>query len=302
MIDDLTRAGFRGTSKAEAPLAPFTTWRIGGPAEILVTPADADDLALVVAWAARAGLPLRILGNGSNLLVADAGVRGVVVRLRRTLDEVDPDGERLTVGAGASYPAVARLACRRGWSGLEFATGIPGTVGGAIVMNAGWHEHETSNLVEAVDVLERGELRRLSAEACAFGYRTSAFRDGEAIVTAAHFRIEHDDPARIRERLDAFAASRKANQPTDQPSCGSVFIQPPGDYAGRLIDAAGLKGTREGAIEVSPLHANFFVNHGGGSSAEVLRLVERVERVVAERFDVALTREFELWSDSNVVR
>jgi UDP-N-acetylmuramate dehydrogenase len=294
--NDLRSAGFRGELFAEEPLAPYTTWRIGGPAELLASPADRDDLLVAVAWARALGAPWRVLGNGSNLLVRDEGVRGLVVRTKRVLDDARIEGTTVTAGAGASFPAVANLAARHGLAGLEFAAGIPGTAGAAIVMNAGWHEFETGNLVCAVEVLGvDGTVARYDRERCKFGYRTSAFRGAGRVVLGAEFRLTSDDPAAIQARLERFAASRKANQPTELPSCGSVFLKPEGDFAGRLIEAAGLKGRRIGDIQVSPKHANFFVNLGHGTAVDVLALVELVEAVVIRETGVRLTREFEVW-------
>ncbi len=292
----LADAGFKGALHAECPLAPFTTWKIGGPAELLAEPRSPEDLVIALGWAAERDLPWRVLGNGSNLLVRDEGVRGLVLRIRKTLDAVRWDGDEVTAGAGALFPALANQAARRGLAGIEFGAGIPGTVGGAVVMNAGWHEFEIGNHISFVDFVDAGGTRRqIPHDDCAFAYRNSRFHREPGIVLAATLKLTPGDADEIQARLDGFAASRKANQPTELPSCGSVFIQPPGDYAGRLIDAAGLKGTREGAIEVSDKHANFFVNTGGGTSAQVLALVERVEREVEQRFGVTLTREFELW-------
>jgi len=292
----LGAAGFRGVLQSECPLAPFTTWRIGGPAEILAQPCDVPDLALAVRWAAAVGVPFKILGNGSNLLVRDEGVRGLVLRVRKTLEEIGNEGRCLTAGAGASFPAVARRAAGLGLSGIEFGGGIPGTIGGAIIMNAGWHEFEIGSVVEWVDVLDGdGSTRRHDRAACGFGYRNSRFRGRREIVLAAGLRLEPADPAEIHSRMSEFAASRKANQPTDEPSCGSVFLKPEGDFAGRLIDEAGLKGLRVGDIQVSTRHANFFVNLGRGTARDVLALVERVEREVQAKFGVSLVREFELW-------
>jgi UDP-N-acetylmuramate dehydrogenase len=292
----LRDAGFRGEIRTDAPLAPFTTWRIGGPAEILAIPDDPIDLVHAVRWANASGTPWRILGNGSNLLVRDEGVRGLVLRLRRTLDGIHVEGTTIVAGAGASFPAVANAAAAHGLAGLEFAAGIPGSVGGAIVMNAGWHQYETGNVVSRVDFLTpEGERESWPRERCAFGYRTSAFKGRPGIVLEATLGLAVDDPEAVRARLDRFAASRKQNQPTELPSCGSVFLKPPGDFAGRLIEAAGLKGAREGGIEVSTKHANFFVNVGGGTAHDVLALVERVEREVSRRFGVQLQREFEVW-------
>ena len=278
------------------PLAPHTTWRIGGPAELFAYPSDRADLITAVGWANATRTPWRVLGNGSNLLVRDEGVRGVVLRVRKVLDEIHRDGTRIVAGAGASFPAVANLAASHGLAGLEFGAGIPGTVGGAILMNAGWHEHEIAGVVERVEFLENdGAVRDFDRDACAFGYRSSVFRGRPGVVLAATLALAEADPEVVRSRLERFASSRRENQPTDQPSCGSVFLKPPGDFAGRLIDAAGLKGTRVGGVEVSTRHANFFVNVGGATARDVLGLVEKVEAVVEARFGVRLEREFELW-------
>jgi len=292
----LRAAGFRGEILVEEPLAPYTTWRIGGPAEILAEPVDRDDLLLCVGWARSTGIPWRVLGNGSNLLVRDEGVRGVVVRVRRALDRVEVQGSVVRTGGGASLPMVANLAASRGLAGLEFAAGIPGTVGGAIVMNAGWHEHEIGPVVREVEFLDpEGRTEVLPREACAFGYRRSALRGRPGVVLGAVLILSPDDPAAVRARLDAYAASRRMNQPTELPSCGSVFLKPEGDFAGRLIDEAGLKGCRIGDVQVSPKHANFFVNLGRATAADALALIERVEREVEERFGVRLAREVEIW-------
>jgi UDP-N-acetylmuramate dehydrogenase len=292
----LREAGFRGELRAACPLAPHTTWRIGGPAELLGTPADREDLRLAVAWASDRGVPWRVLGNGSNLLVRDEGVRGLVLRVRKVLDEIHADGPRLVAGGGASLSAVARRAAALGLAGLEFGAGIPGTIGGAIVMNAGWHEYEIGNVVASVEYLEAtGAGREYERAACDFGYRRSRFRGRGGVVLGATLVLAPDEGAQIEERMDRFAASRKANQPTELPSCGSVFLKPEGDFAGRLIEAAGLKGLRVGDMQVSTRHANFFVNLGRATAADALALVERVEDEVARRFGVRLVREFELW-------
>lgn len=294
--ESLRRARFRGKLLPEEPLAPYTTWRIGGPAELLATPADREDLVLAVRWAGAESVPWRILGNGSNLLVADRGVRGLVLRVRRVLDELHWRESGVRAGAGASLPAVASMAAERGLAGLEFAAGIPGTVGGAVLMNAGWHEHEIGKLVEAVDYLEgTGASTRYAGDACGFRYRGSRFRGGRGVLLAVDLALRPDAPEAIAARMEKFATSRRANQPTELPSCGSVFVKPEGDFAGRLIDEAGLKGVRVGDLQVSPKHANFFVNLGNGSAADALALVGRVEEEVRRRFGVRLEREFEYW-------
>jgi UDP-N-acetylmuramate dehydrogenase len=292
----LRDAGFRGEMLSECPLAPYTTWRIGGPAEVLATPADRADLILAVNWAVARGIGWRVLGNGSNLLVRDAGVRGLVLRVRKVLGEVTRDGGRIVAGAGASFPAVARRAASLGLAGLEFGAGIPGTIGGAIVMNAGWHEFEIGNVVASVEYLEAdGTVSRYERAECAFGYRSSRFRGRAGVVLAAALVLAPGDAREIEARLDRFASSRKANQPTESPSCGSVFLKPEGDFAGRLIEAAGLKGLRVGDMQVSSKHANFFVNVGRATAADALALIERVEAEVETRCGVRLVREFELW-------
>ena len=292
----LRKAGFRGALATDEPLALYTTWKIGGPADLLAQPVDREDLIRAVEWAGPAGIPWRVLGNGSNLLVRDEGVRGLVIRIRKVLDRTDWSGTAVRAGAGALLPAIANQAASRGLSGLEFGAGIPGTVGGAMVMNAGWHEFEVRHVVRAVEFLEaNGTARDYPREQCGFGYRTSVFRGRPGVVLDAALELTLDDPAAVRDRLEYYADSRKQNQPTELPSCGSVFLKPEGDFAGRLIDQAGLKGLRVGDLQVSPKHANFFVNLGRGTAADLLELVERVEREVETRFGVKLTREFEIW-------
>jgi UDP-N-acetylmuramate dehydrogenase len=220
-----------------------------------------------------------------------------VLHFRKVLDDVAWDGARVRAGAGVLLPVLANLAARRGVAGLEFGAGIPGTLGGALVMNAGWHQWEIGPAVEQVTWLSReGDVHTLDNQACGFRYRGSFFRDQGGIVLDGTLKLTPDhDPRGLIARVESFAASRKANQPTELPSCGSVFLKPEGDFAGRLIEQAGLKGYRVGGVEVSPKHANFFVNAGGGTAADVLALVEHVERVVLERFGVRLTREFVAW-------
>jgi len=296
LADDLRAAGFRGEILSEQPLGPMTTWRIGGPAELLATPADADDAVRAVAWAHGCEVPWRVLGNGSNLLVRDEGVRGLVLRIRKVVDAIEIAGPRILAGAGASFPALANAAAARGLAGIEFGAGIPGSVGGAVVMNAGWHAFEIGNVIDRVSYLEAdGTVVDYPRDACRFGYRMSVFRGRRGIVLSATLTLTPDDPAAVKERLQRFAESRKATQPTELPSCGSVFLKPEGDFAGRLIEAAGLKGRSIGGIQVSEKHANFFVNVGGGTAKDALSLVELVEREVHAKFGVTLTREFEVW-------
>ncbi|MDH3626232.1 MAG: UDP-N-acetylmuramate dehydrogenase [Acidobacteriota bacterium] len=295
-LTTLRNTEYRGKLEIDRPLAPLTTLRVGGAAELLATPATIEDLAILLSWARDEAVPWKVLGNGSNLVVRDRGVRGLVIRVRRVLDTISIDGNDVIAGGGASFPALAKRSAAAGLAGLEFAAGIPGTLGGAVTMNAGWHEFEIGNHVVEVDWVDgNGRRRQVPHDECGFRYRGSLFRDNDGIVVGARLKLADGDPDEIASRLERFAGSRKENQPTELPSCGSVFLKPDGDYAGRLIEEAGLKEYRIGDAEVSALHANFFVNRGAATAADVLRLVDHVETVVKEKFGVTLVREFELW-------
>jgi UDP-N-acetylmuramate dehydrogenase len=251
-----------------------------------------DDLERVASWCRRHALPLLVLGGGFNLLVRDGGVRGVVARLAGLRDVALAADGLVRAEAGASHSQVTRFAADHGRAGLEFAVGIPGTVGGWIAMNAGTREREMKDVVSSVELFDpaqgrivtraRGELR--------FHYRRTELPAG-AVVLAAAFATSADEPDAIRERQKRLLAQRRATQPVDQPSCGSVFVNPPGDFAGRLIESAGLKGTRIGGAMISPLHANFIVNAGGARAADVLALIERARAAVRERSHIELQTE-----------
>jgi len=250
------------------------------------------ELERVAAWCRARALPLFVLGGGFNLLVREGGVRGVVVRLAGLRDvRLDADG-RVRAEAGASHSAVTRFAADQGRAGLEFAVGIPGTVGGWIAMNAGTREREMKDVVTSVELFDPAQGRvvtRARAE-LRFHYRRTELPSG-GVVLAAAFATSGDQPDAVRERHKRHLAQRRATQPVDQPSCGSVFVNPPGDFAGRLIEAAGLKGTRIGGALISPLHANFIVNAGGARTADVLALIELARAAVRERSHVELQTE-----------
>lgn len=284
-----------GAIEKNAPLWKRTTFRIGGAADTLITPGSTEELARIL----RAEDVKLILGGGSNLLVSDAGIRGVVVNLRGGLDWITPlgdDGEtaRVNVGAGTQLVKLSGWAMKMSLTGLEFAFGIPGTVGGAVVMNAGAHGGEMKNVVETVTVITReGEVRTVTNGEAGFSYRASALPEG-CVVISTVIRLAHGDREMINETMRRNQMKRKVSQPLDMPSAGSVYKNPPGDYAGRLIEAAGLKGHRIGGAMISRKHANFIVNTGGATASDVVTLMTVVEKEVCARFGVALEREIKL--------
>ena len=295
------------------PLAPLTTMKVGGSAEYYVTVHTTDQLLKVVRWAHQVALPYFILGGGSNILISDAGIRGLVIENRCRLVRVDeppccefPRDERpyLMAESGAAMAGAARVSVRNGLHGLEWAVSVPGTVGGAVVGNAGAHGGEVKdNLVDALLLAERGEVREYKVADFNYAYRDSNLKRLQPLVAAfkpvvlsANFRLERGEPATIAARADSFLQHRRRTQPVE-PSLGSTFVNPPGDYAGRLIEAAGLKGARVGGVAVSTLHANFIVNPGGvgkATAGDVMGLIEQIQRVVAERCGVHLEREIQL--------
>lgn len=280
--------------RQDEPLRRHTTFRIGGPADVLVVPRGADELRAVVAWLYRAGERFVVLGRGSNVLVSDRGVRGVVVKVGGGMDRVRWDGARATAEAGAGLPQLAFRAARRGLSGLEFAAGIPGSVGGGVVMNAGAHGHCLQEVVRAVEVVTPAGEETWPSGALGFGYRTSRLQYEPAVVVQAELELKPAPPEEVLQRTQRWLQQRGLSQPVRLPSCGCIFRNPPQEAAGRLVDLCGAKGMREGGVEVSTLHANYFVNTGGGTAQDVLRLVERVRERVRRAFGVELELEVQL--------
>ncbi len=276
------------------PLRRHTTFRIGGPADVLVIPRSVGELRAVVGWLYAAGEPFVVLGRGSNVLVSDRGVRGVVVKVGGGLDRVRWDGTRVVAEAGAGLPHLAFRAADRGLTGLEFAAGIPGSVGGAVVMNAGAHGHSVQEVVRAVRVVGPGGEAVLPAAALGFGYRTSRLQAEPAVVVEVELALRPAAREEVLARTQRWLQQRGLTQPVRLPSCGCVFRNPPGDAAGRLIELCGAKGMREGGVEVSRLHGNYVVNTGGGRAEDVLRLVERVQERVRAAFGVELELEVKL--------
>ena len=278
------------------PLLDYTTWKVGGPAEWFAEPAERAQLIALAAWAASEALDFRCIGAGSNLLVADAGLPGLTLCNRRLQGSVLDAGEGwVEAEAGEPIPTLARKAARAGLAGLEWAVGIPGTVGGAVVMNAGAQGGCTAEWLHSVEVIDPARPSTpftLMAADLDFAYRHSRLQQEPLLVLAARFHLEPGhDPTEVTARTSANLHSRTSTQPYQQPSCGSVFRNPEPAKAGRLIEALGLKGTAIGGAQVSPIHANFIVNTGGATAADVAALIRLVQERVREGHGVELHPE-----------
>lgn len=291
LIADLERS-YSGVVKQGEPLAPYTTWKIGGPADLFLVPADAEQLASAIAILGRHGVPWTVLGRGSNTLVSDRGVRGAVIKLGGGFDSVRFEGNLVIAGGSYSFIKLSVMAGKEGLTGLEYAGGIPGTVGGAVYMNAGAHHSDVSRILKSADIVwEDGSKGTYGNEELRFGYRHSILHEKRGIVTEAVFALEPGDRKEIAAMLASYKDRRLRTQPLQLACAGSVFRNPEGDHAARLIEAAGLKGTREGGAVVSELHANFIVNEDHAKAEDVLALMERVRRTVNERFGILLAPE-----------
>ena len=294
---------FGSTLQLNAPLAGYTASRIGGSAEGLLIVHKSEELERAVSFLWDEGIEFTILGGGSNVLISDRGVSGLVIvnrtRQYRFLKEETPP--TLLADSGANFGALARAAARQGFGGLEWAAGIPGTLGGAVFGNAGAHDGDTAGNLLWADVLKKGVGKlRMDVDQMEYGYRGSGLQGAAdpVVILAAKLQLEHQSSASIRDKMDSFLEKRRTSQPPGA-SMGSMFKNPPGDFAGRLIDQAGLKGTRVGEVEISSLHANFFVNLGAGNALAVLKLIANARQAVAAKFGVSLELEIELlgnWS------
>jgi UDP-N-acetylmuramate dehydrogenase len=281
-----------GTVLLDEPLSKHTSWRIGGPADVFVLPTTIEQLKRIMELTWQHQIPWYVIGKGSNLLVRDGGLRGVVIKLSDNFADLQIDGETLTAQGGRSFVSAANHAIRHGLSGLEFATGIPGTVGGAVMMNAGAHGGEVKDvLIECRVLTEEGKIVRLSHSDLKFDYRYSILKDHPAIVIDAAFQLHPGDPVEMSERVRLWRERRQMTQPLSLPSCGSVFRNPEGTHSGKLIEEAGLKGTRIGGAQISELHGNFIVNIGGAKATDVIRLIELVQRTILEKFGYELHPE-----------
>lgn len=276
----------------DEPMFQHTTFKVGGPADLLVQPETLEEVVSIVRTARAGNVPLLTLGNGSNVLVLDGGIEGVVMDLSGALREVSVRGEEVVAQAGAPLKLVAKAAQQHGLTGLEFAHGIPGTVGGGALMNAGAYDGEMAQVLQWLRVLDRqGQTLCLDAPHLDMGYRHSRAMDEGWIILEAGFALAPGDPAAIQEKMDDLARRRREKQPLQYPSAGSFFKRPAGYYAGQLIQEAGMKGHTVGGAQVSTLHAGFVINLGGATAADILQLKQDVVEAVERRSGVHLEME-----------
>ena len=290
----LTLPPEEGSIAENEPLSRYTTWRIGGPARFFCRVRTEAALARVLAAASETGLPLALLGMGSNILIADEGFAGYVLRLEGDFLKVEVQGERLRAGGGAALGGVCAAAARAGLSGIEAISGIPSSMGGAVRINAGAYGGEIFDVLESARLVSRsGELRCVPASEIPHGYRWSKLIETREIVGEAVLKLRPAPREEIQEKTRTVAEKRRGALPSE-PNAGSVFKNPEGDYAGRLIEACGLKGERSGAALISPRHANVIVNTGGARAGDVLVLMRKMRDTVRERFGVTLFPEVEM--------
>lgn len=296
LTDQLQRELVESEVRRNEPMSRHTSFRIGGPADVLVMPRAVADLSRAVRIARAHGAPLTITGNGSNLLVRDGGIRGVVVKLGEHFQRIEVTPPRMVVQAGALLGDVSRAAAAYALTGLEFSIGIPGTLGGAIMMNAGAYGGEMKDVVTRVTVLDAqdGSLADLYPDDLAFAYRKSALQAGGRIVAEVEMVLRPGDAASIRERMAELTEQRESKQPLSFPSAGSVFKRPPGRYVGPMVEELGLKGYRIGGAQVSEKHAGFIVNCGDATAGDVLALIQHVRTRVQGAFGVWLETEVQV--------
>lgn len=273
------------------PMSRHTTFRVGGPADVFFMPESGEQVKRTLEMARAAGVPAYVVGNGSNLIVRDGGVRGLVIALGEGMSEVSRDGNTVTAQAGASLARVAAFAQGEGLSGLEFASGIPGTLGGGCAMNAGAYGGQLSDALIDAEVLMDGAVKTLTVKQMDMGYRTTLPLRTGGVVLSARFALTPDDPDEIASRMRELNARRRDKQPLNYPSAGSTFKRPEGHFAGALIEGAGLKGRSVGGAQVSEKHAGFIVNTGGATASDILALIKVVQDEVKARYGVELQTE-----------
>ncbi len=285
--------------KSAVPLKGLTTWKVGGAAEWYLEPHTLEEMQLGLAWARQHRLPVTCIGAGSNLLISDRGLAGLVIctrHFRHTSTQFDPDTQSITVDAGKMVASIAWQAARRGWGGMEWAAGIPGTVGGAVVMNAGAHGHSTEEILVTTEVLNvDGSIETLTNQDLDYSYRHSNLQGSSRLVLSATFQLQAtSDAEAVKARTFRDLEKRHSSQPYDRPSCGSVFRNPTPQHAAVLIESLGLKGYRIGDAEVSTLHANFIINRQDATASEIRALIYYVQNQVKQHYSIELETEVKM--------
>ncbi|GBG57102.1 UDP-N-acetylenolpyruvoylglucosamine reductase [Sporomusaceae bacterium FL31] len=276
----------------DEPLANHTTFRIGGPADYFVLPSSIAEIAELLKLAQEYNISVTVLGNGSNVLVLDSGIRGLVLKFAKEMSYIRHEGHHVFAGAGALLCDVSRYAAELGLAGMEFAVGIPGSIGGSVFMNAGAYEGEMSNIVVSVTaVCKDGSIQRFNKEELQFSYRHSIFHENHCTICEVELAFQNGEHTLIRSKMGDFTTKRETKQPLEVPSAGSTFKRPPGHFAGTLIEQTGLKGLTIGGAQVSPKHAGFIINAGGATAQDVLNLIKEVQRRVHEKHGVMLYPE-----------
>lgn len=283
----------KGTWIEHAPMKEYTSFRAGGTADLLVIPGSEEELQQCLRLLTGEGEPFFVMGNGSNLLVQDGGYRGTIIRMSDCCNEIEGEGPDFRVGAAVSLSACARMAMEKGYTGMEFACGIPGSMGGGTFMNAGAYGRELKDIITSVEVLHRdgSGSETIPGKQMAFGYRHSALAESGDIVTAVCLRLAPGDPAAIAAEMKTLNARRNTKQPVHSPSAGSFFKRPPGHFAGKLIQDAGLKGLTVGGAQVSVLHSGFIINTGTATATDIVQLMHLIQARVREQSGVMLEPE-----------
>lgn len=281
--------------KINESMKNHTSFRIGGPADILVLPQDVQEIKKIVAFCKGEGVPFFVMGNGTNLLVKDKGIRGVVIKLAQNFNDIEVNKNLIRCKAGVAVSTIGRVALENSLSGLEFSCGIPGSVGGAVVMNAGAYGGQMADVVKKVSVMDfEGNIYDMSKNELEYSYRYSVLQKGDRILLDVEMELSPGDYNDIKTRMEDFLARRKQKQPLNLPSAGSAFKRPPGNFAGYLIEKAGLKGYRIGGAMVSDLHAGFIVNIDNATCEDVLNLINHIQKEVKEKFNVELEPEIKI--------
>ena len=281
-----------GQVRLDEPMSAHTSFHIGGPADVLIIPADLEDIRKVLRIAHEEQVPVSVIGNGSNLLVRDKGIRGIVLKLGNALKHWEQNGDTFVFDSGISLAQCCRIIGEAGYTGMEFAVGIPGSLGGAVFMNAGAYDGEMKNTVVSVQVMTRsGLIKTLCRDDLDFSYRHSSLQGSDDIVLKVTLQVRNGDKASIQAKMDDFSQRRISKQPLDIPSAGSTFKRPEGRFVGQMVEQSGLKGFRIGGAEVSVKHAGFIVNADHATAADVLQLIEYIRKRILEDYNVTLIPE-----------